>query len=117
IGVTFVFFALFPLTLALVPSGWIWLAFIIYGLREIGEPARKAMITALLPAPARAQGAGLYWGMRSFALCPAALAGGVAWFWLRAEGLLVTAFVLGTVGTGVFYAFFRPPAAHDELRG
>src|ERR1019366_667550 len=43
IGLTFVFFALFPLTLILVPDGWIWLAFVVYGLREIGEPGRKAI--------------------------------------------------------------------------
>jgi MFS family permease len=111
IGVTFVFFALFPLALALVPPGWVWLAFVCYGLREIGEPARKAMITSLLPESVRAQGVGLYWGVRSFAICPASLAGAALWFALGPEGLLVTAFVLGCLGAAVFYAFFRPPSA------
>src|SRR5207302_4102681 len=66
IGLTFVFFALFPLTLILVPDGWLWLAFVVYGLREIGEPARKALITTSLPEPIRARGVGLYWGIRCF---------------------------------------------------
>lgn len=111
IGVTFVFFALFPLTLAVVPPGWLWLAFVVYGLREIGEPARKAMITSLLPESVRAQGVGLYWGVRSFAICPASLVGAGLWLWLGPEGLLVTAFVFGCLGAVVFYSFFRPPAA------
>ncbi len=43
IGLTFIFFALFPLVLALVPmtAGWLGVAFIVYGLREIGEPAQS----------------------------------------------------------------------------
>ena len=53
LAIAFVFFALFPLTLILVPDGWMWVAFIVYGLREIGEPARKAMITMSLPEPIR----------------------------------------------------------------
>src|SRR5207249_4343659 len=42
VGLTFIFFALFPASLALLPNGWgLVVAFMIYGLREIGEPARK----------------------------------------------------------------------------
>src|SRR5205814_1745233 len=60
VGVTFVFFALFPLVLALVPDGpWLALAFVVYGLREIGEPARKALITSLMTPEVRARGVGL----------------------------------------------------------
>ena len=69
IGLTFIFFALFPLTLMLVPDDWMWLAFVVYGLREIGEPARKAMITTSMPEAIRARGVGLYWGIRAFAVC------------------------------------------------
>src|SRR5262249_40973559 len=80
LGLTFVFFALFPLALALAPGpAWLPLAFVVYGLREVGEPARKALITSLLPEPVRARGVGLYWGLRSFAICSASLAGAVLW--------------------------------------
>ncbi len=103
IGVTFIFFALFPLTLALVPEGWLPLAFVVYGLREIGEPARKATITSLLPEQVRARGVGLYWGLRSFALCTASLAGAAIWIWFGPEILLYVAFAMGCVGAGVFY--------------
>jgi predicted MFS family arabinose efflux permease len=110
IGVTFIFFALFPLVLAIVPNGpWLWFAFVVYGLREIGEPARKALITSLMPEPVRARGVGLYWGVRSFAICSASLVGAVVWFMFGPETLLYLAFALGCVGATLFYLFCRNP--------
>jgi len=113
IGLTFVFFALFPLVLALVPANqWLFVAFVVYGLREIGEPARKAMITNSLPEPVRARGVGLYWGLRSFALCTASLAGAWIWNTYDARTLLFAASALGCVGAAIFYLFCRavPPS-------
>ena len=82
IGLTFVFFALFPLALALAPDGYgLVLAFVVWGLREIGEPARKALIVSLLPAPIRAQGVGLYWWIRGVAICWASLIGARSSMW------------------------------------
>jgi hypothetical protein len=105
IGLTFIFFALFPLALAWSPPGWpLALAFILYGLREIGEPARKALITTSFPEPIRARGVGLYCGLRSFALCTAPLAGAAIWHFFGPQVLLITAFGLGTCGAAVFYA-------------
>jgi predicted MFS family arabinose efflux permease len=110
IGVTFIFFALFPLTLALLPGGW-WLslAFVVNGLRETGEPARKALITSLLPEEVRARGVGMYWGLRSFAICPASLAGAAVWYWLGPQALLYAAFALGGVGAALYYLLCRGP--------
>jgi MFS family permease len=112
IGLTFIFFALFPLTLAVVPGGTVWLmlAFVVYGLREIGEPARKALITSLMPEPVRARGVGLYWGIRSFAVCSASLVGAVLWYQLGPQAMLYTAFILGCLGALVYYLFCRRPA-------
>jgi predicted MFS family arabinose efflux permease len=62
IGLTFVFSAVFPLLMAVTPTGWLAVLFVASGLREIGEPARKALLTDLLPADTRARGIGLYWG-------------------------------------------------------
>lgn len=105
VGLTFVFFALFPLTLVLLPDGWgLVAAFIVYGLREIGEPARKAMITTGIPAAVRASGVGLYWGMRSVLIAPAAAAGAVLWACFGPTVPFVAAFVSGAVGAAVFYA-------------
>ena len=107
IGVTFIFFALFPLVLAVVPAQWLVLAFVTYGLREVGEPARKALITSLMPEGVRARGVGLYWGVRSFALCTAAPVGAAIWYEFGPHILLYTAFVLGCVGAAVYYLLAR----------
>jgi predicted MFS family arabinose efflux permease len=113
IGLTFVFFALFPLVLVLVPDSWLVLAFLVYGLREIGEPARKALITSLMPEAVRARGVGLYWGLRSFAICWASLVGAALWYAFGPETLLYTAFALGCVGAGIFYAFCFRERTHQ----
>jgi MFS family permease len=108
IGLTFVFFALFPLSLVLAPDGvGLTLAFVVYGLREIGEPARKALITSLLPPAMRAEGVGLYWGFRGVAICWASLIGALVWWWWGPETLLYLAFAFGCVGAAVFYLFAR----------
>ena len=46
------------------------LAFAVGGLREFGEPARKAMITELVPADCRTQAMGIYWSARSTGIEP-----------------------------------------------
>src|SRR5262249_9261915 len=109
IGLTFVFFALFPLALALAPGpAWLPLAFVVYGLREIGEPARKALITSLLPEPVRARGVGLYWGLRSFAVCWACLAGAAVWQAGGPPAALGAALARGVGRAAGFLAFSRP---------
>ena len=113
IGLTFVFFALFPLTLILVPDGWLWLAFIVYGLREIGEPARKAMITSSMPESIRARGVGLYWGIRAFAVCGSALVGALLWQKGGPTLLFVTAFAMGVLGILVYYLFSRSTPSQE----
>jgi predicted MFS family arabinose efflux permease len=116
IGLTFIFFALFPLSLALAPDGHgLIVAFVVWGLREIGEPARKALIVSLLPAPIRAQGVGLYWGIRSIAICWSSLMGALVWFWLGPQALLYLAFTFGCAGAGVFYLYAREADARVEL--
>lgn len=107
VGLTFIFFALFPLALIRVPDGWMWLAFIVYGLREIGEPARKAMITTGMPEAIRARGVGLYWGIRAFSICGAALVG--AWLWQQQgpDALFYVAFAFGVLGILVYYVLAR----------
>jgi len=112
IGLTFVFFALFPLSLAVAPDGWgLAVAFVVYGLREIGEPARKALITSLVPKEVRAQGVGLYWGIRSVAVCWASLVGAVVWAFFGPTALLSLAFVFGVAGAVAYYGLVREPRA------
>lgn len=107
IGLTFVFFALFPLALVTL-SGWagVWgmvLAFVVGGLREFGEPARKAMITELVPGDCRTQAIGIYWAVRSAGIMPASLLGGLIWVLASPEAMLWCAAGLGLLGTAFFY--------------
>jgi MFS family permease len=96
--VTFGFFALFPLALA-AASGPLWLAgaFIIAGLRETGEPARKALILDLAAASVRGRAVGLYYLLRGLAVFPASLVGG--WLWTLDRRLpFYIAFAVGVAG-------------------
>jgi MFS family permease len=77
---TFVAFAGFPLAVVSAHSfAALLAAFAVGGLREIGEPARKALIVDLAPPDLRARGIGLYYLVRSVSIAPAALAGGLMW--------------------------------------
>jgi MFS family permease len=110
IGLTFVFFALFPLALVTLGSSagilGLVLAFIVGGLREFGEPARKAMVTELVPADCRTQAIGIYWSARGAAIMPAALAGGLVWYLAGPEAMLWCAGALGVLGAALFYLRF-----------
>ncbi|HEX5724470.1 MAG TPA: MFS transporter, partial [Longimicrobiaceae bacterium] len=77
---TFLAFALFPLAVVLA-DGFAGLAaaFVVGGLRETGEPARKALIVDLAAPHLRARSVGLYYLARSLAVSPAALAGAFLW--------------------------------------
>jgi MFS family permease len=58
---TFLFFTLFPLVLLFCKSfAWLVFAFILRGLKEFGEPTRKAVIMDLAPEDRKAGMFGLY---------------------------------------------------------
>ena len=90
---TFVSFALFPLAVVLASSfAWLVIAFVVGGLREIGEPARKAMIVDFAREDVRARSVGLYYLVRSLSITPAAVIGGLLWK-ISPEAPFVTAAV------------------------
>jgi MFS family permease len=76
----FLCYALFPFLLvsAQGPVGLV-AAFVCAGLREIGEPARKAMIVDLANAAQRGQMVGVYYFTRGLVVMPASLLGGLLW--------------------------------------
>ena len=77
---TYGFFALFPLLIALSKTpGLLTLAFIAMGLRETGEPPRKAMIVDLAREDRRSVDVGTYYLVRGLAVFPASLVGGILW--------------------------------------
>lgn len=117
IGLTFVFFAAFPLCLIVLGKSLgfagLALAFLVGGMREIGEPARKAMIADLVPKDVRTQATGLYWSVRSIAVMWASPVG--ALLWVAGERIkegfgptlaFGTAGAVGCIGVGLFYRRF-----------
>lgn len=77
---TFVAFSLFPIAVVL-STGFITLvlAFVVGGLREIGEPSRKALIMDFAVPHLRARSVGIYYLLRSLAITPAAFVGALLW--------------------------------------
>lgn len=99
---TFLSFALFPFAIIFASNfGWLIVAYAIGGLREIGEPSRKAMIVDLAHENMRARSVGLYYLVRSLSITPAAAIGGLLWK-IAPEVPFVTAGCIGLVGTVVF---------------
>jgi len=104
---TFCAFALYPLAVVSARDfiGLV-IAFIIGGLREIGEPARKAMIVDFAEPKLRARSVGLYYLLRSLAITPAAAVGGLLWK-ISPQTPFVVAGVFGVVGSFAFMATIR----------
>jgi MFS family permease len=100
--VTFASFAFFPLAVIFASSfAFLILAFVIGGLREIGEPSRKAMIVDFAREDLRARSVGLYYLVRSLSITPAAAIGGLLWK-ISPPVPFVVAGIIGLIGTLVF---------------
>jgi MFS family permease len=107
VAITFVFFTLFPLVLLYSRSfEMLIVAFILRGLKEFGEPTRKALIMDLSPDSCRAGMFGLYYLIRDVVVAFAALGGAFLWQ-ISPQTNLITAFVFGIIGTLGFWIFGR----------
>lgn len=97
--ITFVFFTLFPLALlhshSLAP---LTAAFVLRGLKEFGEPTRKALIMDLAPEGRKAAMFGLYYLIRDILVAFAAFGGALLWR-ISPELNLKVAFAFGVAGT------------------
>jgi len=103
--ITFGFFTLFPLVLLFSRSFWpMALAFVIRGLKEFGEPTRKALIMDLAPEGKKAGTFGVYYLMRDVVVSFAAFGGAILWSSSAATNFL-TAFGFGLLGT-LYFALF-----------
>lgn len=100
--ITFGFFACFPLallhahTLPLLVA-----AFVLRGLKEFGEPTRKALIMDLAPEGRKASMFGLYYLVRDVLVAFAAFGGALLWQ-ASPELNLKIAFIFGVLGTILF---------------
>jgi MFS family permease len=118
--ITFFNFTLFPLFLLFSHSfSMMVLAFIIRGLKEFGEPTRKALIMDLSPEDRKAGMFGLYYLVRDVVVSLSAFGGAFLWQISPAANLL-TATGFGVFGTAYFWVFGRDlktPGAHAEGQG
>lgn len=102
---TFGFFTLFPITLLWATSfGWLAFAFVVRGLKEFGEPARKALIIGEAAPELRARTYGAYYLIRDCVVTSGSFLG--AWLWsISPRANFLGAAVCGALGTIWFWWF------------
>lgn len=100
--ITFGFFTIFPVVLLFCQSfKWLVLAFILRGLKEFGEPTRKALIMDLAPEDRKAAMFGLYYLLRDIVVSIAAFGGAFLWQ-IGPSANFMVAFLFGVAGTALF---------------
>jgi MFS family permease len=108
---TFLFFTLFPVSL-LWADNWLWLvvSFVVRGLKEFGEPARKALIIAQASSKMRSRTYGAYYLIRDSVVTTGSFLG--AWLWsLSPQANFLGAALCGGLGTLWFWWWlYRRPA-------
>ncbi len=100
---TFVFFTLFPLSLMWAHNfAWLAVAFVIRGLKEFGEPARKALIIRLARPELKARAFGAYYLIRDCVVTTGSFLGAALWSYGPQANFLGAAFC-GLMGTLWFW--------------
>jgi hypothetical protein len=89
------------------------LAFVIRGLKEFGEPTRKALIMDLAPEGKKARTFGAYYLVRDVIVSIAAFGGAFLWNISPAANFLI-AFAFGLMGT-VYFALFGEDLKKTEI--
>jgi hypothetical protein len=113
IVISFIFFSIFPIFILMATSfSGLILAFIIRGLKEFGEPTRKALILDLSPKNSKAMAYGTYYCIRDIVVSVAALAGGFLWL-ISPEMTLIIASGFGVLGT-LYFIFYVNLSARME---
>jgi len=121
--ITFMFFTFFPLVLFFCQSfNLLVLAFILRGLKEFGEPTRKALIMDLAPEDLKAAIFGLYYLLRDSIVSIAAFGGAFLWQ-IDPSINFIVAFLFGAAGT-LYFALYgsdlldgeHPSRSHKTTR-
>ncbi len=103
--ITFFNFTIFPLVILFSQSFWMMvIAFVIRGLKEFGEPTRKALIMDLAPEDKKAGMFGLYYLIRDVIVAIGAFGGAFLWQ-ISPEANFLTAFACGLAGTIYFWIY------------
>ncbi|HXG37268.1 MAG TPA: MFS transporter [Bacteroidota bacterium] len=114
IALTFLFFALFPFAVQQATSLPLLVgAFVIGGLKEFGEPARKALIVDLSDPQQRGRAVGVYYTIRNLLMVPAGILGGFLWQISPSLTLQASAAV-GLVGLVLFLSSSTPRKEHNR---
>ena len=109
--ITFCFFTAFPVVLFFSRTfAMLALAFAIRGLKEFGEPTRKALIMDLAPQDAKALTFGAYYLVRDVIVSIAALSSAYLWS-ISPEANFLVAAGCGALGTLLFAIFGKNAAA------
>ena len=109
---TFVFFTLFPLVLLFSQTFWVLVgAFVLRGLKEFGEPTRKALIIDLAVPGREAATFGTYYLFRDAVVAVAAFGGSLLWLISPATNFLVAA-GFGLTGT-LWFALTKENRPHS----
>ena len=103
--ITFVFFTFFPLTLLFANDfKWLAVAFVVRGLKEFGEPARKALIIGEAKPELRARTYGAYYLIRDCVVTTGSFLGAGLWS-LGPRVNFLGAAMCGALGTIWFWWF------------
>ena len=113
--ITFGFFTLFPVVLLFSRTfALLAVAFVIRGLKEFGEPTRKALIMDLAPEDAKALTFGAYYLVRDLVVSIAALSSALLWS-ISPQANFITAAGCGLAGTILFAAFGKDASRREGL--
>ena len=107
VAATFLLSVLLPIAVIAAPSTiWLAVAFTVFGLREVGDMVRKALIVDLAEGRRRGSVIGLYFTIIGAVVFPAPLIGGWLWEWSP-----VAPFVVGASVTtlGLIWFLWRVP--------
>jgi len=112
---TFVFFTFFPLAMAAADTyGLLLVAFAIRGLKEFGEPSRKALIIQHAPAEARGRTIGTYYLIRDTIVTAGSFLGAALWIAGPAANFGAAALV-GAAGTVFYVVTLRRRKNHPTI--
>ncbi len=118
VAITFGFFTLFPFILIFSKSfEMLVIAFIIRGLKEFGEPTRKALIMDLAPENEKAKTFGTYYLIRDIIVAIAAFGGAFLWGLGPNVGPTINflvAGIFGILGTLYFLLFGKDLKIHEN---
>ena len=105
VSITFFFFTIFPIVLMFSTTfAALCFAFVIRGLKEFGEPTRKALIVKLAPSGSKASTFGTYYLIRDIVVAFVSLGSAVLWN-ISPQTNFIVAASCGLIGTLIFILF------------